>query len=224
MKERYFLTGTDTEIGKTFTACALLQAWQQQELSAVGYKPVAAGAEMVDGALANEDALALLGASSKGFSLAEVNPVCLREAIAPHIAAKKEGVFLELPPILAGFQKLARRADRVLVEGVGGFRVPLGEYFDSADMAKALGLPVILVVGMRLGCINHALLTVEAIRSRGLTLAGWVGNTLQPEMPRLTENLETLKTSIPAPCLGILPHLPSGKPADAVQYLQLPKI
>lgn len=222
MKERYFLTGTDTEIGKTFTSCALLLAWQKQELSAVGYKPVAAGATKVDGVLANEDALALLKAGSEGFSLEEVNPYCLREAIAPHIAAKNEGVSLELPLILAGFQQLARRADRVLVEGVGGFRVPLGDYFDSADLAKAIGMPVILVVGMRLGCINHALLTVEAILSRGLKLAGWVANTLQPEMPRLQENLETLRTAIPAPCLGVLPYLPSHDPADAVQYLQLP--
>lgn len=222
MKERYFLTGTDTEIGKTFTSCALLLAWQKQELSAVGYKPVAAGAAKVDGVLANEDALALLKAGSEGFSLEEVNPYCLHEAIAPHIAAKNEGVSLELPLILAGFQQLARRADRVLVEGVGGFRVPLGDYFDSADLAKAIGMQVILVVGMRLGCINHALLTVEAIQSRGLKLAGWVANTLQPEMPRLQENLETLRTVIPAPCLGVLPYLPSHDPADAVQYLQLP--
>lgn len=222
MKERYFLTGTDTEIGKTFTSCALLLAWQKQELSAVGYKPVAAGAQKVDGKWANEDALALLKASSEGFSLEEINPYCMREAIAPHIAAKNEGVSLELPLILAGFQQLARRADRVLIEGVGGFRVPLGDYFDSADLAKAIGMPVILVVGMRLGCINHALLTAEAIKSRGLKLAGWVANTLQPEMPRLQENLETLKATLQAPCLGVIPHLPSHDPADAVPYLQLP--
>lgn len=222
MKERYFLTGTDTEIGKTFISCALLQAWQGRELSAVGYKPVAAGASKVDGVFANEDALALLKAGSEGFSLEEINPYCLREAIAPHIAARNEGVPLELPMMLAGFQQLARRADRVLVEGVGGFRVPLGDYFDSADLAKAIGMPVILVVGMRLGCINHALLTVEAIQSRGLKLAGWVANTLQPEMPRLQENLETLKASLPCPCLGVVPFLPSRNPAEAVKFLKLP--
>lgn len=222
MKKAFFLTGTDTEIGKTFTSCALLAAWKKQGLNAAGLKPVAAGGVVTKDGLANEDAVALLRASSDIYTLEDINPVCLREAIAPHLAARHEGVELELPTFLAAYQKLAKSAERVVVEGVGGFRVPLGAYFDSADMAKALKLPVILVVGMRLGCINHALLTVEAIQSRGLTLAGWVANKLEPEMNCLEENVETLKSLIPAPCLGALPYLPSHNPDEAADLLQAP--
>lgn len=218
----YFLTGTDTEIGKTFSACALLHAWRAQGVQAVGYKPVAAGAEWLDGQWSNEDARRLQAASSPGFSLAAINPVCLRQAMAPHLAAAAEGVSLRLPDLLAGFAQLSTQSQCVLVEGVGGFRVPLGPDFDSADLAVALDLPVILVVGLRLGCLNHALLSAEAIAARGLHLAGWVGNTLRADMPALAENIDTLKAALDAPCLGILPHVADGDAAKTAHCLSLP--
>lgn len=217
-----FLTGTDTEIGKTFSACALIHRWRADGLRAVGYKPVAAGADCIDGHWSNEDARRLLTASSAGFALDEINPVCLRSAIAPHIAAAEEGVPLELPRLVAGFEQLARQADRVLVEGVGGFRVPLGADFDSADLALALDLPVVMVVGLRLGCINHALLTAEAIASRGLRLAGWIGNRpLMSPMSREAENIHTLQGLIDAPCLGILPHATNPDAPEVLRALDL---
>ncbi|HEX5127064.1 MAG TPA: dethiobiotin synthase, partial [Rhodocyclaceae bacterium] len=144
----YFLTGTDTDIGKTFVACALLHAWRRKGLRVVGYKPVAAGAEKVNGELVNDDARRLQAASSDGFTLAQINPVCLPEAVAPHIAAAHAGREIEFDLILSGYRYLATDSDRVLVEGVGGFRVPLGDAHDTADMALALNLPVILVVGI----------------------------------------------------------------------------
>lgn len=212
-----FLTGTDTEIGKTHVACALLRYWQQQGFAAAGYKPVAAGGEWKHGQLVNEDAERLLWASSSGVSITEINPVCLQAAIAPHIAARDEGQPLLLPSLLEGFTHLAARFDKVVVEGVGGFKIPLGAEFDSTDLAVALGLPVVLVVGLRLGCINHALLSVEAILARKLTLAGWVGNSLYPTMARQADTVAALKEHIPTPCLGILPW--SLKPEDAVSAI-----
>lgn len=217
----YFITGTDTEVGKTFSTCTLLHAARSRGLAAVGYKPVAAGAELVDGVLANGDALAIQAASTPGFAIDAINPLCLAEAIAPHIAAAHEGRAIEFPPLIEGFRRLAAQADLTLVEGAGGFRVPLAPGHDFADFAQALGLPVILVVGMRLGCINHALLSVEAIAARGLRLAGWIANTLAPRMSCFDENLATMKELIDAPLLGVLPHCPAG-PAQAASAIALP--
>jgi len=217
----YFITGTDTEIGKTFVSCTLLHAARAAGLTAVGYKPIAAGAEEIDGMWSNEDARRLQSASSPGFTLDEINPLCLREAVAPHIAAAAEDIALDVPPLVAGFERLAERADCVLVEGVGGFRVPLDDRLDTADLALALRLPVIMVVGMRLGCINHALLTAEAIAARGLTLAGWVANTLSPRMNRFDENLAALAARLPAPLLGVVPFSEAG-PQTAAAQVRLP--
>lgn len=216
----FFLTGTDTEIGKTFSACALLHAWRATGLTAVGYKPVAAGAECLDGVWSNEDARRLHAASSAGFSLQDINPVCLRSAIAPHIASREEGQPLQMDKLLAGATALQRRADCLLVEGVGGFIVPLGKDFSSADLAVALRMPVILVVGLRLGCLNHAALSAEAILRRGLKLAGWIANspTATP-MAREAENLQSLAQLIDAPCLGHIPHDPDGAPERAAKAL-----
>ncbi|WP_018607324.1 dethiobiotin synthase [Uliginosibacterium gangwonense] len=216
--EHCFLTGTDTEIGKTHSACALLHTWRSLGFSAAGYKPIAAGGIWQNGTLVNDDAQRIHAACSPGIRIEEVNPICLKAAIAPHAAAKDENRSLRLEPILAGYRAIAPRFERIVVEGVGGFRVPLGADFDSADLAVALGLPVVLVVGLRLGCINHALLTVEAILARKLTLAGWIGNTLSPTMPRQADTIDSLHQLIPAPCLGILPW--SLAPADAIAALK----
>ncbi|HOG04366.1 MAG TPA: dethiobiotin synthase, partial [Accumulibacter sp.] len=175
----WFITGTDTEIGKTFVACALLHAFRRTGMAALAMKPVAAG---VDAHGLNEDVERLLAASSMQPTRTLVNPYGFRAAIAPHIAAAEEGRRIELPQIAAALSTLLTMADVVLVEGVGGFCVPLGDTRDTADLASLLALPVILVVGMRLGCINHALLTQQAIAARGLPLAGWVANRIDPAM------------------------------------------
>jgi dethiobiotin synthetase len=219
MSQAYFLTGTDTEIGKTFTACALLHAARAAGFAAAGLKPVAAG---VDAGGRNEDVDSLVAASAVALPPAVVNPYCFRAAVAPHIAAAEEGRAIDFAVIADAVTAARRQADFVVVEGVGGFRVPLGVDRDSADLAVALGLPVILVVGLRLGCINHALLTAEAIAARGLTLAGWVANTVDRDMARREENVAALAERLAAPLLGVLPRLPGAGPARAAGCLSLP--
>ncbi|MDR2186629.1 MAG: dethiobiotin synthase [Azonexus sp.] len=217
MKRAYFLTGTDTGVGKTFVAAALLHRAAQRGLSSAGLKPVAAG---VDATGRNEDVEALRAASSVQLAAAVVNPYCFEAAIAPHLAAAEAGRAIAFAPILAACQEARAAADFVIVEGVGGFRVPLGADGDSADLAVALGLPVILVVGMRLGCINHAMLSFEAIAARRLTCAGWVANPIDPAMARFAANLHTLCELLPAPLLGVTPHTPDSRSAAAA--LELP--
>lgn len=219
MKQAYFLTGTDTEIGKTFITCALLHRAARDGLRAAGLKPVAAG---TDDAGLNEDVENIRAASNFELPGATINPYCFKAAVAPHIAAAEAGVAIEFAKIRTTAEEAARAADLLIVEGVGGFRVPLGADGDSADLAVTLGLPVILVVGMRLGCINHALLTVEAIAARGLQIAGWVANRIDPAMGRFEENLATLRELLPAPLLGVVPHAPVGGAAGAAQFLALP--
>lgn len=219
MKQAYFLTGTDTEIGKTFITCALLHLAGQLGLKAAGLKPVAAG---TDDAGRNEDVENIRAASPLALPTAIINPYCFKAAVAPHIAAAEEGVSIEFGLIQAALASALQQADWIIVEGVGGFRVPLGVDRDSADLAVALGLPIILVIGMRLGCINHALLTVEAIMGRGLKIAGWVANRIDPAMSRFAENLATLQALLPAPLLGVIPYDPAGGISQAAGYLQLP--
>jgi len=216
----FLLTGTDTGIGKTFVACALLHAARALGLSALGMKPVAAGIRDTDGQ--NEDAARLREAASFDPGLALCNPYCLRQPVAPHIAAQEEGVTIDPSRILAAFAALRTKADLVIVEGVGGFRVPLGPAYDTADLAVDLGLPVVLVVGMRLGCINHALLTAEAIAARGLSFTGWIANRIDPHMQRFEENLAALAQRLPAPLLGVVPYSPGQDPAEVAAQVSLP--
>ncbi|MEF8734565.1 MAG: dethiobiotin synthase [Candidatus Accumulibacter meliphilus] len=217
-KTAWFVTGTDTEIGKTFVACALLHALRRAGLSAVAMKPVAAG---FDARGRNDDVENLLAASSLQPPREWVNPYGFKAAIAPHIAAEEEGRRIELPHIVATFAQLQALADAVVVEGVGGFCVPLGRAYDTADLAAALQLPVLLVVGMRLGCINHALLTQQAVAARGLALAGWVANRIDPEMSRFSENLAALQERLAAPLLGVVEH--GTTPEKAALGLRLPQ-
>ncbi|MBL8429980.1 MAG: dethiobiotin synthase [Dechloromonas sp.] len=219
MKTAYFLTGTDTEIGKTFVTCALLHRARLDGLSAVGLKPIAAG---TDAAGLNDDVEAIRAASNIELPRRIINPYCFAPAIAPHIAAAEAGVSIDLGQIAACCNEARKQADLVILEGVGGFFVPLGNNRSTADLAVELGLPVILVVGMRLGCINHALLTAEAIAARGLTLAGWIANRIDPAMSRFDENLKTLQAILPAPLLGVVPHAPEGGVAGAAAYVRLP--
>jgi dethiobiotin synthetase len=218
-----FLTGTDTGVGKTRVSAALLHWLGTQGLRGAGYKPVAAGTEVIDGERVNEDVRALRHASSVALTDAVISACQFEVACAPHIAAALEGRTIERAVLLQGARTLAARADRLVVEGVGGFCVPLGPDFDSADLAADLALPVVLVVGLRLGCINHALLSAEAIRSRGLRLAGWVANTVDPAMLQLTENLNSLHHELrrrhQAPCIGVVPRLADPDPAAVAAYL-----
>ena len=216
-----FVTGTDTEIGKTLVSAAILHKLVAGGVRACGMKPIAAGAELRDGELHNDDADQLIAAGNVHLPANLTTPYMLRAACAPHIAARLDGVTIEPVPIIAAYAEIAAASDAVVVEGVGGFRVPLSDSFDSADMAVQLNLPVILVVGLRLGCISHTLLTIEAIVARGLVLAGWVVNQIDPEMQYADENIEALRDRIPAPLIGRIPYLDRATAADAAAFLDL---
>lgn len=201
----FFITGTDTEIGKTYSTCLLANALAEKNNQVVCFKPVAAGAELIDDIWKNDDALALLQASNVTLNYTQVNPFCFKEAIAPHIAAEVNQQTVTINDIVASFKSLPQ-TDYCLVEGAGGFLVPLNGEQSFADIPKALDAQVILVVGMRLGCINHALLTAQAIGQRGLKLAGWIANQIDPEMNNYGENIETLLRQLKAPMLAEIKH------------------
>lgn len=198
----FFVTGTDTGVGKTLVACALLRLFAARGLKAVGMKPVAAGAEPSAQGLQNEDVERLVASGNVVAPREHINPYCFRPPIAPHLAAAQAGVSIEIERIEQSFSALAALAQVVVVEGVGGFRVPLGAEADTAQLAARLALPVVLVVGMRLGCLNHALLSAEAVTARGLRLAGWVANHIDPQMAAADENVRALEVLIAAPLLG----------------------
>ncbi|AYC31266.1 dethiobiotin synthase [Pseudomonas cavernae] len=222
MSAAFFIAGTDTEIGKTTIAAGLLHAARRAGLSTAAAKPVASGCEMTAEGLRNSDALALLGECTLALDYAQVNPLAFAPAIAPHLAAREAGVTLSVDALCAPVRAiLAKGADLTLVEGAGGWRVPLAGAATLSDLPIALGLPVILVVGVRLGCINHALLSAEAILRDGLQLAGWVANLVDPATSRLDDNLATLAERLPAPCLGRVPRLPQATPAAVAEYLDL---
>jgi dethiobiotin synthetase len=203
MKQAFFVTGTDTGVGKTHIACKLIAAYVAQGYKVIGMKPVAAGCELVDGVWVNEDVLKLEAVSNVQAPRELINPYSFKEAIAPHIAAERVGVEINIEVIQQAFNKLKDIADIVIVEGAGGFLVPLNTMQSTADLALALNIPVILVVSMKLGCINHSLLTIEAIQARNLTLHGWVANLLDQNMNALAENEATLAQRIQAPKLVI---------------------
>ena len=206
MTATYFITGTDTGVGKTHVACKLIKDYIAQGYQVIGMKPVAAGCELVDGAWVNEDVLKLEAASNVKAPRELINPYSFKEAIAPHIAAEKAGVEIKIELIQQAFMRLADIADIVIVEGAGGFLVPLNDSESMAGLAAALNIPIILVVGMKLGCINHSLLTVEAIKTRNLTLHGWVANHIDPNMQMLAENEASLVARIVQPKLFSLAY------------------
>jgi dethiobiotin synthetase len=215
-----FVTGTDTGVGKTRVAVALIHALRAQGLRVAAMKPVSAGS--APGEL-NEDVVALLEAANVTAALRDVNPYAFAEPVAPHVAAQLAGVCIDLEIIAAAYSRLAAAADVVVVEGAGGWRVPLNAHQDMADFAQRLGLPVVLVVGLRLGCLNHALLTAESIALRQLPWAGWVGNQIEAEMPFRAENLAALRARLPAPCLGVQDFFPQeAGMAESPQWLTLP--
>jgi dethiobiotin synthetase len=215
-KPGFFVTGTDTEVGKTLISGALITHLKKQHAVVAGFKPVVAGMSLIAGKMCNEDILALsrvmtYKAQEDNF---DICPYQLTTPAAPHLVAKASGTHLDYSVMLNAFKDLCEKSDAVVVEGVGGFKVPFHDGKTSADFAQDIGLPIVIVVGMRLGCINHALLTVEAIQARGLQIAGWVANTIGP-MTLLQENIATLESLIPAPLMGIVPELPK-------EFIQVP--
>jgi len=219
LKFSCFITGTDTGVGKTLVTAAFLHALGRAGLPATGVKPVAAGTVLVNGEAFNDDVVMLADASGTSLPREMTTPYLLREAAAPHIAAALEGVSIDAGHLLRCYQQVAVLTEAVVVEGVGGFRVPLSEQFDTADLAAQLGLDMILVVGLRLGCINHALLTAEAIAARGLRLAGWVANQIDVAMPYQEENVQALCDRLAAPLIGVVPWMTSPTAAAAAHYL-----
>lgn len=218
-----FITGTDTEVGKTRISAALLHWCARQGWRSAGFKPVAAGTTLIDGRWVNEDVCALRQASSMLLTDLEVGPLQFETACAPNIAASLEGRTIAYDALVQAERELAARADFVVVEGVGGFCAPLGPGTDSSHLACALSLPLILVVGLRLGCLNHALLTVEAIRCRHLRLVGWIGNSIDPHMTQLAANISTLGAELKrrhqVPCLGVVPWLTEPSPSNVAAHL-----
>jgi len=202
MGKTYFITGTDTGVGKTLVAASLLRLAHARGLSTLGLKPVAAGCEPSNGQWMNDDARLLMEASSMAVDYAAVNPVALREAMAPHIAAEREGREILCAELVDQYKSLVDQADFTVIEGAGGWQVPLNDTETMANLAAQLNYPVIMVVGIRLGCINHALLTAAAIRQSGLHLAGWVANHIDADMPVADENVRTLERRLDAPLTG----------------------
>lgn len=233
----FFITGTDTEVGKTLVSGALILKMRAQGKKAIGFKPVVAGTyQDIKGAVLNEDLETLRIASNLNPGQLDLCPYVLDMSAAPHLVAAGIGQELEINRILQALAKVQSQSDVVIAEGAGGFLIPLNKTQDLAEVAKEMNFPLVLVVGMKLGCLNHALLTYEAIVARKLNIAGWVANTLASEMPLLQENIETLKMRIQAPFLGLIPTLPKQfqKSIDspysiealefAAQHIQLPKI
>lgn len=216
----YFVTGTDTGVGKTFVSCALLHALARHHPRVVGMKPVAAGLVPTPEGWDSEDAIALRAASTVRVPPGLDSPVRLPDPVSPHLAAERAGTRIDIAHLVACQRELAQHADTMVVEGAGGFLVPLSPQHTGGDLAQALGLPVLLVVGLRLGCLNHALLSAEAIRARGLTLAGWVANRIDPAMAAADDNIAFLRQRLSAPLLADIAH--SAAPDFRTVNLQLP--
>lgn len=217
----FFVTGTDTDVGKTFIACALLYQAQTQGWSTLGIKPIAAGCDEKDGQLYNSDAEMLRHYTSIELDYKQTNPVALREPIAPHIAAEKINLALSASQLSQHCQSLEALADILLVEGAGGWLVPINSQETLADLARLLKRPVILVVGLKLGCINHSLLTINAIKACGLRIAGWVANTIDHDMLVVEDNINALTQRISAPCLGVVPFDHEHSIERAASYLNI---
>ena len=218
----YFITGTDTGCGKTEISLGLMQLLQSQGQHVLGMKPVASGAEPTPEGLHNEDALKLQAQGSIELPYSAINPFAYEPPIAPHLAARQVGESIDLNLIAAHYTALSAQADSVIVEGVGGWRVPLNDSQGVSDLAVMLGLPVVLVVGLKLGCINHALLSVESILSSGARLVGWVGNVVERDMLEVEGNVETVKGMISVPCLGVVPFMDEVSVSDIARRMELP--
>jgi len=222
---QYFVTGTDTGVGKTTISCAILFLFNKLGQSTVGCKPIASGCDMTQKCLVNNDALMLKKHSSIQFPYGYVNPISLAPAIAPHIAAQKINKIYTVKQLINNISLILNsKADLILIEGAGGWQVPLNDKETLADFATELDVPVILVVGIRLGCINHALLTQADIQRKKIKIAGWVANVIDENMEVINENIHTLKKRIDAPCLGVIPFLASSEIENIAKYLNINKL
>lgn len=221
MNRSVYVTGTDTGVGKTLASCVLLHAIRTRGDTAVGMKPVASGCAWLEGAWCNEDATALLAASDPRPDPADLNPFALPAATAPQLAARDAGVTVSLAPVVHAYARLVQLSRTVVVEGVGGWAAPFGDGFEQADLVRVLELPVVLVVGLRLGCLSHARLTARAIQADGCHLAGWIGSAVDPDFDRCDDYLQLLRDALPAPCLGVLPHVPHADPHVLAARLDL---
>jgi dethiobiotin synthetase len=219
-----FVTGTDTGIGKTVIARALLHGYAEMGLSTAAMKPVASGCERTAEGLRNEDALALMQTATTHLRYEDVNPYAFEPPIAPHIAAREAGVEIDFDRIAAHYRRIATFPDLTVVEGVGGWLVPLSGWDTVGDLAAQLELDVVLVVGLRLGCINHALLSAEAIHGRGCNLVGWIANQVDPAMERVQENIDTLVAQIAAPLLGAVPYMERPDAEQVLGSIELPQV
>ncbi|MCD0260456.1 dethiobiotin synthase [Xanthomonas melonis] len=218
----FYVTGTDTGIGKTMASTALLHALRARGHTAVGMKPVASGCDHTPQGWRNEDALALQAASNPQPDYATLNPYALPAPLAPELAAAEVGVSLSLEPLVHAFAQLRAQAQQVVVEGVGGWAAPLSATLDQADLVRALRLPVVLVVGVRLGCISHARLTAAAIAADGMECIGWIANEVDPQMERIEENIGMLGQRLAMPCWGRIRWRPGADAASQAQELRLP--
>ena len=217
-----FVTGTDTGVGKTIASVALIHRLRAAGLRTVGMKPVASGCQHTPDGWRNDDALRLQAASDPRLAYQDVNPYALERPTAPQLAARAMGIHVDLPHLKAAYARLAALADAVVVEGVGGWSAPLDDGLDQVDLVQTLDLPVMLVVGLRLGCLNHARLTARAIQSDGVRLIGWIGSSVDPDFAERDDYVELLRDALPAPCLGVLPHAASPDPRAMAQCLSLP--
>lgn len=226
LNKQFFITGTDTGVGKTFVSCRLLEAVNERGISTLGLKPLASGCEYIGDQWQNDDALALQRCASVKLPYAKINPIPLPRAVAPHLAAKIQGIELSVTTLVNHYQTLQPLpSEFTLLEGTGGWLVPLNARETFADFVAAINIPVILVVGIRLGCINHALLTAHAIRNGNVSLAGWVGNCVDPETELREEIIDTLTMRLDAPCLGCVPHRIGNKMiSDPSEFFDLEQI
>jgi dethiobiotin synthetase len=217
----FFVTGTDTGVGKTLVSSALIRAFVSRGKKVIGMKPLASGSDRTAQGLRNSDALSLQQSANVAADYDTINPYCFEPAIAPHLAAQQANVAVELSVLQQAYRRLAERSEIVIVEGAGGWRVPLTPTGYISDFPEAERMAVILVVGLRLGCLNHALLTAEAIQAGPCRLVGWVGNLIDPDFALLQQNLDTLRERLPAPCLGVLPHVTTPDPQSLSTLLNV---
>ena len=219
MNKGVFITGTDTGVGKTWFTLALIEALKEQGRKTYGMKPVASGGSFINGKLMNDDARLILQHCSEPVNYELINPYVFEQPVSPNFAAREEGVFVELDQIAASYNQLASVCDNIIVEGIGGWRVPISDKIRTVDLVRELGIPVILVVGLRLGCINHAILTAEAIRTDGINLCGWVSNQLEKEYLRKEETLELLNEELACPNIASLDHMITLDSAEMVKRI-----
>ena len=224
MGQNFFITGTDTGIGKTFITCALIELMKSRRKIVGGMKPVAAGESIYEGVSVNADVFEINRFSNTTLNSHDINTYSFKEAIAPHIASKINNKPISLKKIKEHYDSIKKNTDYLFVEGAGGYYVPLSEDIMTSDLISSLNIPIILVVGIRLGCLNHTILTIEAIHKNKQNLFGWIANIIDPDMDNQEDNIRYLKEKISEPCMGVIPYIKKKNPVEAVQHINWPGI